>query len=172
MPERMLACPVSLLAQTAWRRRRFRLSHLPVPLPRFVAGDGAFSDAGPFHPVDAWDAEAEMKLFRERLLARLIERHTISEDLAHKLLAWRHPDFSAHVGRAIPFLGRNFEALDPLEWLARLADHIPDTGKHRTHSCAYYANRVRGQRPPEEVDSPADQMRLPRNVVALRAGHA
>ena len=27
-----------------------------------------------------------------------------------------------------PFLGRNFEAMDPLEWLARLADHIPDPG--------------------------------------------
>jgi hypothetical protein len=25
-----------------------------------------------------------------------------------------------------PFLGRNFEALDPLEWLARMSDHIPD----------------------------------------------
>src|SRR5216684_4508713 len=23
-----------------------------------------------------------------------------------------------------PFLGRNFEALDPLEWLARMSDHI------------------------------------------------
>jgi hypothetical protein len=56
-----------------------------------------------------------------------------------------------------PFLGRNFEALDPLEWLARLADHIPKTGKHRRHFYAYYANRVRGQRPPEELDSPADQ---------------
>ena len=32
-----------------------------------------------------------------------------------------------------PFLGRNFEAMDPLEWLARLGDHIPDTGKHGTH---------------------------------------
>jgi hypothetical protein len=27
-----------------------------------------------------------------------------------------------------PFLGRNFEALDPLEWLARMSDHIPDSG--------------------------------------------
>jgi hypothetical protein len=27
---------------------------------------------------------------RERLLARLIQRHAISEDLARKLLAWRH----------------------------------------------------------------------------------
>jgi hypothetical protein len=32
-----------------------------------------------------------MKLFRQRLLARLIERHAISEELARKLLAWRHP---------------------------------------------------------------------------------
>jgi len=31
-----------------------------------------------------------------------------------------------------PALGRNFETMDPLEWLARMADHIPDTGKHRT----------------------------------------
>ncbi len=45
--------------------------------------------------------------------------------------------------RMNPFLGRNFEAMDPLEWLARLADHIPDTGKHRTHSCGFYASRVR-----------------------------
>jgi len=48
-----------------------------------------------------------------------------------------------------PSLGRNFEAMDPLEWLARLADHIPDPGKHRTHFYAHYANRVRGQRPSE-----------------------
>jgi hypothetical protein len=128
-----------------------------------------------------------MKLFRERLLARLIECHASSEELARKLLAWRHPGFSAHVGEAIafedkqatvdvacymvraplslkkllyldgqkavlyrsrmnPFLGRNFEAMDPLEWLARLADHIPDTGKHRTHFYGFYASRVRASR--------------------------
>jgi hypothetical protein len=49
-----------------------------------------------------------------------------------------------------PSLGRNFEAMDPLEWLARLADHIPDPGRHRTHFYAHYANRVRGERPGEE----------------------
>jgi pSer/pThr/pTyr-binding forkhead associated (FHA) protein len=27
-------------------------------------------------------------------------------------------------------LGRNFEALDSLEWLARMSDHIPDPGQH------------------------------------------
>jgi len=31
-----------------------------------------------------------------------------------------------------PRLGQNFVAMDPLEWLARLTDHIPDPGKHRT----------------------------------------
>jgi hypothetical protein len=43
-------------------------------------------------------------------------------------------------------LGWNFEAMDPLEWLARLADHIPDLGKHRTHSYGFYASRVRASR--------------------------
>jgi hypothetical protein len=50
-----------------------------------------------------------------------------------------------------PFLGRNFEAMDPREWLARLADHIPDPGKHRTHFYAHCAHRVRGERPSEEL---------------------
>ncbi len=63
--------------------------------------DGAFSDGGAFHPLATWDGDAVMKLFRERLLARLVERHAISEDLVRKLLAWRHPGFSAHVGEAI-----------------------------------------------------------------------
>jgi len=128
-----------------------------------------------------------MKLFRERLLARLVERHAVSEDLARKLVAWRHPGFSSHIAEAIrfenkkaiedlacylvraplslqklvyldghkavlyrsrrnPSLGRNFEAMDLLEWLARLADHIPDPGRHRTHFYGHYANRVRGER--------------------------
>jgi len=128
----------------------------------------------------------------QRLLARLVERHAISQDLATKLMAWRHPGFSAHVGEPIsaddtqalenlagyvtrnplslqrlvyldgqqaviykglkhnPTLGRNFETMDPREWLARMADHIPDPGKHRTLFYSYYANRVRGDRAAEE----------------------
>jgi len=85
------------------------------------------------------------------------EPGAISKELVAKLLAWRHPGFSAHVGERIapedkqrlldtaaylvrnplslkklPFLGRNFEALDPLDWLARMSDDIvrPRTAPH------------------------------------------
>jgi hypothetical protein len=157
-----------------------------------LATDGAFSDDGVFHPLATWDQETLMRLFRERLLARLALKHAISQELATKLLAWKHPGFSAHVGEPIaaddtqalenlagyvtrnplslqrlvyldgqqaviykglkhnPTLGRNFETMDPLEWLARLADHIPDPGKHRTLFYGHYANRVRGDRAAEE----------------------
>ena len=40
--------------------------------------------------------------------------------------------------------------MDPREWLARMADHIPDPGRHRTLFYSYYANRVRGDRACEE----------------------
>jgi len=59
--------------------------------------------------------------------------------------------------RMNPSLGRNFEAMDPLEWLARLADHIPDPGRHRTHFYAHCANRVRGKRPGEEEPLHTDE---------------
>jgi len=49
-----------------------------------------------------------------------------------------------------PTLGRNFETMHPLEWLVRMADHIPDPGKHRTLSYGYYANRMRRNRAGEE----------------------
>ena len=52
-----------------------------------------------------------------------------------------------------PLLGRNFEAMGPLEWLARMSDHIPDPGQHRTLFYGEYANRVRGERhPPEDEE--------------------
>jgi hypothetical protein len=46
--------------------------------------------------------------------------------------------------RMNPTLGRNFEAMDPLEWLARVSDHIPDPGQHRTLFYGEYSNRARG----------------------------
>src|SRR5712691_10620138 len=156
-----------------------------------MATDGGRGRDGTWHPVPEWDSVQLMRLFRERLLARLVERRAISKELVGKLLVWRHPGFSAHVGETIapedkrrledtaaylvrnplslkklvyldgqqavlyrskmnPFLGRNLEALDPHEWLARMSDHIPDPGQHRTLFYGEYANRVRGAcQPPE-----------------------
>jgi len=52
-----------------------------------------------------------------------------------------------------PSLGRNFEAMDPLEWLARLSDHIPDPGQHRTLFYGEYSSRVRGCGEPAEPEA-------------------
>jgi hypothetical protein len=41
--------------------------------------------------------------------------------------------------------------MDPLEWLARMSDHIPDPGQHHTLFYGEYANRVRGERHPPEA---------------------
>jgi hypothetical protein len=54
-----------------------------------------------FHRVPQWDPTLLMSLFRQRLLARLFDRHAISQELVGKLLAWRHPGFSAHAGAPI-----------------------------------------------------------------------
>jgi len=169
-----------------------------------LATDGGFRVDGSFQSLDGWDGEALMRLFRERLLARLVKKHAISQELVAKLMAWRHPGFSAFVGEAIPpentkaiedmagyvvrnplslkrlvyvdgqqaviyralktnpTLGQNFVAMDPLEWLARLSDHIPDPGKHRTLAYGHYANRVRGERAAKEPgaqDKPAKKRR-------------
>ena len=153
---------------------------------------GGFSPDGTFHPLEPWDGEAIMTLFRQALLERLVARHAISGELKSRLLGWRHPGFSTHVGEPIPpndaraiedmasyvvrnpvslkrlvyidgqqaviyralrsnpSIGANFVALDPLEWLARITDHIPDPGRHRTLFYAHYANRARGARAREK----------------------
>jgi hypothetical protein len=138
------------------------------PHLHILTSDGGFGPDEVFSALDRWDGHALMLLSRERLLPCLVEQHAISQDLATRLPAWRHPGFSAHVGEPIspdhptaiedmagyvtrpplslqrlmyidgqqaviykalkpnPVLGRNFEALDPVEWLARMTDHIPD----------------------------------------------
>jgi hypothetical protein len=53
-----------------------------------------------------------MRLFRARLVARLVERHAISQALAAKLLSWRHPGFSVHVGE--PIAASDAQALEDM----------------------------------------------------------
>jgi Transposase zinc-binding domain/Putative transposase len=164
------------------------------PHLHLITTDGGRTPDGLWHPLPAWDGARLMTLFRERLRASLLDQHAISQELVRKLLAWRHPGFSAHVGEPIPAsdqqrledtaaylvrnplslkklvyldgqqavlyrsrmnpgLGRNFEAMDPLEWLARMSDHIPDSGQHRTLFYGEYSSRVRGTPHPPDSDA-------------------
>jgi hypothetical protein len=72
--------------------------------------------------------------------------------------------------RLNPSLGRNFEAMDPLEWLARMTDHIPDPGRHRTHFHGFYASRVRAKRREAEPLSPPRRARPPQETLLAELG--
>lgn len=174
------------------------------PHLHILATDGGFSSDGSFQSLEQWDGEALMRLFRKALLERLVRKHAISEELRAKLLTWRHPGFSTHVGEPIPpedtravedmasyvvrnpvslkrlvyvdgqqaviyrglrpnpSLGQNFLAMQPLEWLARMADHIPDPGRHRTLFYAHYANRARGNRARQKPSPKGAQAEAPK----------
>jgi hypothetical protein len=71
------------------------------PHLHLLTTDGGFAPHGSFLPLPEWDATLLTSLFRERLLARLLDRHAISHEFVRKLLAWKHPGFSAHVGEPI-----------------------------------------------------------------------
>jgi hypothetical protein len=58
------------------------------PHLHLIATDGGRGRDGTWHPVPEWDSLQLMRLFRERLLARLVERRAISKELVGKLLAW------------------------------------------------------------------------------------
>jgi hypothetical protein len=173
------------------------------PHVHLLTTDGGRTAEGSWQSLPGWDATLLMRLFRERLLARLVLAHAISPELVKKLLAWRHPGFSAHVGETIaptdklrledtvaylvrnplslkklvyldgskavlyrsrmnPSLGRNFEAMDPLEWLARMSDHIPDPGQHRTLFYGEYSNRARGSAHSDDPEAQAGEAPEPR----------
>jgi hypothetical protein len=43
-------------------------------------------------------------------------------------------------------IARNFQLFDPLDFIAELTQHIPDTRKHLVRSFGFYSNKVRGLR--------------------------
>lgn len=51
------------------------------PHLHILSTDGGFSPDGSFRQMQAWDGAEIMRLFREGLLARLVLRHAISEEL-------------------------------------------------------------------------------------------
>jgi hypothetical protein len=71
------------------------------PHLHLITTDGGRTAPGSWHTLAEWEAERLMRLFRERLLGSLLDRRAISRELVQKLLAWRHPGFSAHVGEPI-----------------------------------------------------------------------
>jgi len=68
------------------------------PHLHLITTDGGRGKDGSWHTLAEWDTERLMRLFRDQLLGRLLDKRAISQELVHKLLAWRHPGFSAHVG--------------------------------------------------------------------------
>jgi hypothetical protein len=75
-----------------------------------------------------------------------IAAYLVRNPLSLKKLVYLDGQAVLYRSKLNPLLGRNFEAMDPLEWLARMSDHIPDPGQHRTLFYGEYANRVRGER--------------------------
>jgi hypothetical protein len=57
------------------------------PHLHILASDGGFAAGGAFVGLAQWDATLLMSLFRGRLLARLLDRHAISQELVPTLLA-------------------------------------------------------------------------------------
>jgi hypothetical protein len=60
------------------------------PQLHVLTTDGGMTADGSWQLLPEWDGVRLMSLFRERLLARLVECHAISPELVAKLLAWRH----------------------------------------------------------------------------------
>jgi hypothetical protein len=69
--------------------------------PHLLTTDGGKAEQGPWQSLPEWDGVRLMSLFPVRLLTRLVEAHAISRELVAKLLAWKHPGFSAHAGEPI-----------------------------------------------------------------------
>jgi len=71
------------------------------PHLHLLVSEAARAPDGTGRALPGWDAPLLMSLFRDRLLARLLASHAISQELVSKLLAWRHPGFSTHLDEAI-----------------------------------------------------------------------
>ena len=58
--------------------------------------DGCFDSEGNFHPLPRISTETLEKVFAGKVLAMLVKENLISQELAQKILSWKHTGFSAH----------------------------------------------------------------------------
>jgi Tol biopolymer transport system component len=58
--------------------------------------DGGFTPDGAFRPLAWFDSRHVERLFRAKVLRRLLDKELISEAVVDNLLSWRHRGFSAH----------------------------------------------------------------------------
>ena len=123
------------------------------PHLHLISTDGGRRADGSWHTPVQWDAEQLMRLFRERLLGILLDKHAISQELVQKLLAWRHPGFSAHVGEPITAEAKQrledtaaYLVRNPLAQEARLPRRPAGGALPLTHEPVARA-QLRGSRP-------------------------
>jgi hypothetical protein len=106
------------------------------PHLHLITTDGGRSADGSWHTPAQWDAEWLMRLFRERLFGSLLDKRAISRELVQKLLAWRHPGFSAHVGEPI-----TAEDKQRLEAPPPTSSKIPSRSNQRMSILAFVSDR-------------------------------
>ncbi|MCK4543606.1 MAG: transposase [Spirochaetales bacterium] len=63
--------------------------------------DGCFDAAGQFHALPAISAETMNKIFAAKVLKMLIQEDALSEEMAKKILSWKHSGFNTHANRRI-----------------------------------------------------------------------
>ncbi len=88
--------------------------------------------------------------------------YLVRSPLSLKKLVYLDGEKAVIYSRMNPSIGRNFEAMDPLEGLARLSDHSPDPGQQRTLFYGEYSSRVRGAAASSQPEAEAGEEHEPR----------
>ncbi|MBL7189775.1 MAG: transposase [Phycisphaerae bacterium] len=66
-----------------------------------LVADGLFSPSGMFYVAPKVSTKPLEQMFRVRVIKMLVEEELLAEELARKLLSWKHSGFSVHNGKPI-----------------------------------------------------------------------
>jgi len=66
-----------------------------------LVADGLFSPGGMFYVAPKVSTKPLEQMFRVRVIKMLVEQGPLSEELARKLLSWKHSGFSVHNGKPV-----------------------------------------------------------------------